>query len=110
MTNKGSHASVSCLALGQSYHPLVQTIPSIAVLLTHYIASREEILNIPKVKLYSPDLSYLEKAPQTSLAGRLARPKFQPKDVPEQLAREQKTIDVAALTQKRIEKRLAREG
>lgn len=41
------------------------------------IARREEVLKIPKKQeqqLYSPDLSYLKKAPKTSLAGRLFRP------------------------------------
>lgn len=101
------------------------------------VASREEILKIPKAELYSPDLSYLKKAPQNSLAGRLAKPTLQPKDVSlitekrkaQRLAREQETSksstpasasethtpkierpDVATVTQKRVEDRLAREA
>ena len=40
------------------------------------IASREDILKIQKTKkqVYSPDLSYLKDAHQTSLAGRLSKP------------------------------------
>jgi len=101
------------------------------------VASREEVLKIPKAESYSPDLSYLEKAPQSSLAGRLAKPKFEPKDVSsitekrraQRLAREEKIAkfpgpasepktptpeieppDITTITQKRIEKRLAREA
>ncbi|KAF8808082.1 hypothetical protein BYT27DRAFT_7211679 [Phlegmacium glaucopus] len=96
------------------------------------IPSREEVQNMPKAKLYSPDLRYLEKAPRASLAVRLVKPIFQPKDIAsitekrkaERLAREEKMaklstpgsaktptpeMDIAAITQNRMEKRQARE-
>lgn len=61
------------------------------------IASREEILNIPKKPSYSPDLSYLKNAPEVGLAAKLVKP-------------EPQTISVAAITQRRVEERLAREA
>ena len=82
------------------------------------IASKPEKLKIPekeKKKLYSPDLSYLRKAPQNSLAGRLAKPalhrerinRFTRNRTPESTT--ETKIDVAAITQRRREARLARE-
>ena len=67
--------------------------------LTHiYIASREEVLKLPQnQELYSPDLSYLEKGPLSSLSVRLAQRKFRPKDV-------------TLITEKRRAQRLAREA
>lgn len=65
-------------------------------------------------------MSYLDDAPLTSIAGRLAKPKPQPLDISalaekrreERLARERRTRppDIAAITKKRIEERLAREA
>jgi hypothetical protein len=60
-------------------------------------------------------LSYLKQAPHNSLAGRLVKPKTQPKDVSaltekrrlERLTREQKEAEISA---KRIEERLARDA
>lgn len=66
------------------------------------LASREEILKIPKIQSYSPDLSYLEKAPWT-IAGKLAKSKSQPKDL------SSLPIDVSSLTERRRVERLDRE-
>ena len=90
------------------------------------IASREEILKIPKTPSYSPDLSYLTKAPKTSLAGRLVDSNLQTEGVPvltkerqaDYLTRRRHITwsttkmmpDVAAITQRRKEARLAREA
>ena len=69
------------------------------------IATRGDILKIQKTSSYSPDLSYLKKSPQL-FAGKLANPNLQTKDVPREPPRE--TPDVAAITQRRREERLAR--
>lgn len=69
------------------------------------IASRGDILKVQKTSSYSPDLSYLRKAPQL-FAGKLANPNLQTRDVPREPPRE--LPDVAAITQRRREERLAR--
>ena len=80
------------------------------------LASREEILKIPKIQSYSPDLSYLEKAPWT-IAGKLAKSKSQPKDLSSQpidlssqpIDVSSLPIDVSSLTERRRVERLDRE-
>jgi hypothetical protein len=78
------------------------------------IARQPEKLNIPKQKekkgLLTPDLSYLNKAPQNSLAGKLVKPGLSresfARDGTTESTSKSKKVDVSALTQERVKVRL----
>lgn len=97
----------------------VSTTVFYAQLVAHInIASRPlKLRKVPKKnQMLHPDLSYLQTAPQDSLAGRLAKPTLHSEKTNlgrapiQESTWETVKIDIDAITQKRKEERLARES